>query len=68
MLDQYKKTFVGMQLVIFLVTAGMFVLLQHNVILCVKFFITMQVASVIGVVWGQRLRARARASGMKGGM
>jgi hypothetical protein len=69
-MDQYKKTFIGMQVVIFLVTAGMFLLLQHNWVLCVKFFFTMQVASVIGAVWGQRLKGRVRASGTstKGGI
>jgi hypothetical protein len=67
MLDQYKSTFVGMQVVIFLVTVGMFLLLQHDWALCLKFFVTMQVASVMGAVWGQRLKARTRASALKGG-
>ena len=68
MLDQYKRTFIGMQVVIFLVTAGMYLLLQHNVTLCAKFFFTMQVASVMGAVWGQRLKSRTRAGATKGGV
>jgi hypothetical protein len=68
MLEQYKRTFVGMQMVIFLVTAGMFLLLQHDWALCLKFFATMQVASLMGATWGQRLKARSRVSSLKGGL
>jgi hypothetical protein len=67
MLEQYKKTFIGMQVVIALVTVGMFLLLQHDWALCGKFFVTMQVASVMGAVLGQRLKGRARAGATKGG-
>jgi hypothetical protein len=68
MLDLYKKTFLGMQVVIFLITVGMFLVLQRDWVPCVKFFATMQVASIMGAVWGQRLKARMRASAMKGGI
>ena len=60
MWQQYRKTFVGMQVTIFLVTVGMYLVLHHEWFLAAKFFVVMQVASVIGVFWGQRLRARIR--------
>jgi hypothetical protein len=70
MWDQYKKTFIGMQVVILLVTAGMFTVFTRNVALVAKFFATMQVASLLGAYWGDRLRKRVRAGAalVKGGL
>jgi hypothetical protein len=60
MWDQYKKTFLGMQVVILMVTAGMYLMLSREVALVATFFITLQVAAVLGAYWGDRLRKRVR--------
>jgi len=62
MWDQYKKTFAGMQLVILLVTAGMFIVFSRDVTLVATFFVTLQLASLLGAYWGDRLRKRARGT------
>jgi hypothetical protein len=60
MWDQYKKTFIGMQVVILLVTAGMFLVLSRDVTLVATFFATLQLASLLGAYWGGSLRKRMR--------
>jgi len=60
MWDQYKKTFVGMQVVILLVTAGMFLVLSRDVTLVATFFATLQLASLLGAYLGGSLRKRMR--------
>ena len=62
MWERYKRTFIGMQLVILLVTAGMFIVLSRDVALVATFFATLQVASLLGAYWGDRLRKRMRGS------
>jgi hypothetical protein len=62
MWDQYKKTFIGMQAVILLVTVGMFIVFSRDVALVATFFATLQVASLLGAYWGDRLRKRVRGS------
>ncbi len=62
MWDRYRKTFIGMQVVILLVTAGMFMVLSRDVTLVATFFATLQVASLLGAYWGDRLRKRVRGS------
>jgi hypothetical protein len=58
MWDQYKRTFVRMQFAILLVTAGMFRFFSRDVSLVVTFFVTLQLASLLGAYWGDRLRRR----------
>jgi hypothetical protein len=60
MWDQYKKTFLRMQFAILLVTAGMFRVLSRDVALVATFFVTLQLASLLGAYWGDRLRKRVR--------
>jgi hypothetical protein len=62
MWDQYRKTFIGMQIVILLVTAGMFIVFSRDVTLVATFFATLQVASLLGSYWGDRLRKRVRGT------
>jgi uncharacterized membrane protein YfcA len=58
MLDQYRKTFVGMQLVIAMVTAFVYLAGGHQWAPAAMFFATMQIASGLGAYWGHRLRRR----------
>ena len=63
MLEQYKKTFVGMQVVILSVTAAILVW-RHLWGLAALFFVTMQVAALLGALWGNRLKGKfQRGSG-----
>ena len=58
MWEQYKKTLGAMQVVIGMVTIG--VLLWSRVWpLAGLFFVTMQIAAVIGAMWGHRLKGKA---------
>ena len=63
MWEQYKKTFVGMQLVIAAITAFIYLIVNKQPALAAMFFTTMQIASVLGAWWGHRLRRR-----MQGGV
>jgi len=60
MWEQYKKTFVGMQLVIAAVTAFIYLVVNKQPGLAAMFFTTMQIASALGAYWGHRLRRRMR--------
>jgi uncharacterized membrane protein YfcA len=57
MWDQYRKTFVGMQTVIVVVTAMVFVW-SHFWVHAVAFFVMMQTGSVFGALWGHRLKRK----------
>jgi hypothetical protein len=59
MWEQYKKTFWGMQMLIVLVT-GTVLAWRHIWSLAGLFFITMQVAAVLGAMWGNRLQIKVR--------
>jgi uncharacterized membrane protein YfcA len=61
MLDQYRKTFVGMQIVIFVVTALVF-LWSHFWVHAIAFFVMMQAGSILGALWGHRLKRKLRPS------
>ena len=58
MWEQYKKRFVGMQAVIIVATALMFVMFGRQWVPAVRFFVVMQVASIVGAQWGYRLKRR----------
>ena len=53
MWERYRKTFVGMQVLIGGVTLG--ALLVFGLMPAVLFFVVMQLSSVIGAVWAARL-------------
>ena len=55
MWNQYKETFVRIQVVIFAVTAGVFAW-AHHWDLAGLFFLTMQVGAVLGATWARRLK------------
>ena len=57
MWEHYRKTFVGMQIVIALVTIGVFLLLGHSALRAGVFFVVMQIGAVIGALWAARLKA-----------
>jgi hypothetical protein len=58
MWEQYRKTFVGMQAVIFAVTCGMYLAYRQLWVVAVMFFVTMQVSAVVGAMWATRLRRK----------
>jgi hypothetical protein len=58
MLDQYKKTFVGTQAVIAVVTLLVH-LRTHRLDVSLGFFMAMQLGAVLGAFWAARLRVRA---------
>jgi hypothetical protein len=55
MWDQYKKTLWGLQVVIGVI-AGAVLVLSHSLGAAAFFFATMQVAAVVGAMWGIRLK------------
>ncbi len=57
MWDQYKRTFIAMQVVILLVTIGVFIISRLWTV-AGTFFAIMQIGSVLGSVWGSSLRHR----------
>jgi uncharacterized membrane protein YfcA len=60
MWDQYKKSFVGMQTVIFVVAALVFAW-SHFWAHAVAFFVMMQAGSALGALWGHRLKRKLPA-------
>lgn len=63
MWEQYKKTLGGMQIVIWLVT-GCVLLWSHVWALALTFLVTMQVAAIVGAMWGHRLKGKAERARM----
>lgn len=63
MWKQYRKTFVGMQAVILAVAGGV-VLWSRLLTLALFFFLTMQLAAVVGAMWGHRLSEKGRRAGL----
>jgi hypothetical protein len=57
MLDQYRKTFIRMQITIAVVTAAVYLGLGHQWRMAAMFFAVMQISAVIGAHWAVRLRA-----------
>ncbi len=58
MVEIYRKTFVPMQLGIWLV-AGLVTALTRNIHAGTVFVATMQLGALLGAVWGARLKANA---------
>ena len=55
MWEHYKKTFLGMQIVMWLV-AGLVLVWTHLWIVSSVFLITMQIGAVLGAMWAVRLK------------
>lgn len=57
MWEQYKKTWMGTQAVILMISAAVF-RFSHLWDLTALFFLTMQVGAVVGAAWALRLRGK----------
>ena len=57
MMERYKKTFWGMQAVIWLIAFGVLAW-AHMWSLAALFFVTMQIGAVVGAMWATRLKNR----------
>jgi hypothetical protein len=57
---RYKKTFVAIQTMIAIVTCAVYLATGGRIPQAAVFFTAMQVGSVLGAMWGVRLRARAQ--------
>ena len=57
-LNQYKKTFVGMQTVIALITAAVFFGMYRAWAPTVSFFLVLQGAALAGALWASRIKRR----------
>lgn len=60
MLEQYKKTFVGTQAVIAIVTAFIFFKTQRLWFATLVFFLMMQIGAFLGAMWATRLKRKLR--------
>jgi hypothetical protein len=58
MWEQYKKTFVGQQLVIAVISVMVFQLSHHLLVPTLAFFGMMQLGAFAGAAWGARLRRK----------
>jgi hypothetical protein len=61
MWDQYKKTVRGMQAMVLVVTACVF-LATHDIGVAGVFFVAMQLSAVLGAMWAYRLRRKFEAA------
>ena len=63
MWEQYRKTFVRIQVLIAMVTCAVFFGTGHRLPAAGVFFVVMQIGAVMGAFWGVRLRSKlGRAS------
>jgi len=61
MIEQYKKTWIPMQIGIFGVS--IFLLIRHMPLLGALYcFLVMQIAAVLGAWWGARIRRKVQAA------
>lgn len=60
MWEQYKKTLWGMQLVVALVTVGVYFRFYHHWFPTLQFFAVLQIAGVAGAYWGSQLKKRGQ--------
>jgi len=61
MWDHYKKTFKSVQAAIAIATIGIYFGLHRMGFVTLVFFLVMQVGSLVGAAWGQRLRRKMTA-------
>ena len=57
-MKQYRKTFVGMQTVIALITAVVHFRMYRSLNLTLSFFLVLQGAALAGALWASRLKRR----------
>ena len=62
MWEQYKKTFIGQQLVILVITVMVFQTAHHLAIPTLAFFLMMQAGALAGAAWGARLKRKVEAA------
>jgi hypothetical protein len=62
MWEHYKSTFIGMQITMAMVTFGVWSR-THLAFVSATFFLTMQLASLLGSAWAARLKRKIRAGG-----
>jgi hypothetical protein len=60
MWEQYRKTFRGMQLLMALVTLGVYFRFYHHWLPTLQFFVILQVAGIAGAYWGSQLKKRGQ--------
>jgi hypothetical protein len=58
--EHYKKTFTGMQVLIWAVAAIVYLFFGHSLQRAGAFLVVMQFSAVIGAVWAARIAAIAR--------
>lgn len=56
--QQYKKTFLGMQVTIALVSAGAYLMMYRSLVPVALCFAVMQIGAVFGAYWGAQLKSR----------
>jgi hypothetical protein len=56
MWQHYQKTFAGMQIMIAVVTAGIYFFVGRQMVAALTFFIVMQIGALLGAAWAARLR------------
>jgi len=61
MWEQYKKTFLGVQVLILAVTAWVYLGIAHWWAPAAFIFMVMQVGGVLGAFWANRLRRRIQS-------
>jgi len=65
MWEHYRKTFFGMQAVIWLVALSVYVFFGQQWRMAMTFFLVMQFSAISGAVWAARIRAMVqRQTGM----
>lgn len=64
MWEQYRKTFLGVQVVTLAVTAWVHFKVTHNWASTGVIFLTMQVGGVLGAAWAARLRRRMQQNAL----
>ena len=57
--QQYRKTAVGMQVIIALITGGAYLTMYRSLAPALTLFAILQVGAVLGAYWGVRLKKRA---------
>jgi hypothetical protein len=61
MWEQYKNTFLRMQIMIAVVTVMIYMKLGHSVVIAAGFLLAMQLGAVVGAMWGTRLKRKIAA-------
>jgi hypothetical protein len=57
MLEHYKKTFVGTQITIGVITLAVLIR-THRLVAALAFFVTMQLGAILGAMWAVRIKHR----------